>query len=27
VRLTHEGRLIAIARQDGDKLRPEVVLA
>jgi tRNA pseudouridine55 synthase len=27
VRLTHEGRLIAIARPDEDKLRPEVVLA
>jgi tRNA pseudouridine55 synthase len=26
VRLTHEGALIAIARQDGDNLRPEVVL-
>jgi tRNA pseudouridine55 synthase len=26
VRLTHEGRLIAIARQDGENLRPEVVL-
>jgi tRNA U55 pseudouridine synthase TruB len=25
-RLTHEGRLIAIARQDGENLRPEVVL-
>jgi tRNA pseudouridine55 synthase len=27
VRLTHEGRLIAIARPDEGKLRPEVVLA
>jgi tRNA pseudouridine55 synthase len=27
VRLTHGGRLIAIARPDDDKLRPEVVLA
>jgi tRNA pseudouridine55 synthase len=27
VRLTHEGRLIAIARTEGDTLRPEVVLA
>jgi tRNA pseudouridine55 synthase len=27
VRLTHEGRLIAIARAEGDQLRPEVVLA
>ena len=27
VRLTHDGRLIAIARQDGEVLRPEVVLA
>ena len=27
VRLTHDGRLIAIARQDGEMLRPEVVLA
>ncbi len=27
VRLTHEGRLIAIARPDGENLRPEVVLA
>jgi tRNA pseudouridine55 synthase len=26
VRLTHEGRLIAIARVDGENLRPEVVL-
>jgi tRNA pseudouridine55 synthase len=26
VRLTHEGRLIAIARADGENLRPEVVL-
>jgi tRNA pseudouridine55 synthase len=26
VRLTHDGRLIAIARRDGDKLRPRVVL-
>ncbi|MGH2956855.1 MAG: tRNA pseudouridine(55) synthase TruB [Solirubrobacterales bacterium] len=26
-RLTHQGRLIAIARQDGENLRPEVVLA
>lgn len=26
VRLTHEGRLIAIARQDGENLHPEVVL-
>lgn len=26
VRLTHEGRLVAIARQDGENLRPEVVL-
>jgi tRNA pseudouridine55 synthase len=27
VRLTHGGRLIAIARRDGENLRPEVVLA
>jgi tRNA pseudouridine55 synthase len=27
VRLTHEGRLIAVARVDGENLRPEVVLA
>jgi tRNA pseudouridine55 synthase len=27
VRLTHDGRLIAIARPDGENLRPEVVLA
>jgi tRNA pseudouridine55 synthase len=27
VRLTHEGRLIAVARPDGENLRPEVVLA
>jgi tRNA pseudouridine55 synthase len=27
VRLTHEGRLVAIARPDGENLRPEVVLA
>ncbi len=27
VRLTHDGRLIAIARADGENLRPEVVLA
>ena len=26
VRLTHEDRLIAVARQDGENLRPEVVL-
>jgi tRNA pseudouridine55 synthase len=26
-RLTHDGRLVAIARADGDNLRPEVVLA
>jgi tRNA pseudouridine55 synthase len=26
VRLTHEGRLIAVARPDGENLRPEVVL-
>ena len=26
VRLTHDGRLIAVARPDGDNLRPEVVL-
>ncbi len=26
VRLTHDGRLIAIARQEGENLRPEVVL-
>jgi tRNA pseudouridine55 synthase len=26
VRLTHEGRLIAVARVDGENLRPEVVL-
>jgi tRNA pseudouridine55 synthase len=26
IRLTHDGRLIAIARQDGENLRPEVVL-
>jgi tRNA pseudouridine55 synthase len=27
VRLTHDGRLIAVARVDGENLRPEVVLA
>jgi tRNA pseudouridine55 synthase len=27
VRLTHEGRLIAVARADGENLQPEVVLA
>jgi tRNA pseudouridine55 synthase len=27
IRLTHEGRLIAVARPDGENLRPEVVLA
>jgi tRNA pseudouridine55 synthase len=27
VRLTHQGRLIAVARVDGENLRPEVVLA
>ncbi len=27
VRLTHDGRLVAVARPDGDNLRPEVVLA
>lgn len=27
VRLTHEGRLVAVAVRDGDALRPEVVLA
>jgi tRNA pseudouridine55 synthase len=27
VRLTHEGRLIAVAREDGENLQPEVVLA
>jgi tRNA pseudouridine55 synthase len=27
VRLTHDGRLIAVARPDGENLRPEVVLA
>ncbi len=27
VRLTHNGRLIAVARSDGENLRPEVVLA
>jgi tRNA pseudouridine55 synthase len=27
VRLTHEGRLIAVARPEGENLRPEVVLA
>lgn len=27
VRLTHEGRILAIARRDGQALRPEVVLA
>jgi tRNA pseudouridine55 synthase len=27
VRLTHEGRLIAVARPDGENLRPEVVIA
>jgi tRNA pseudouridine55 synthase len=27
VRLTHEGRLVAVARVDGENLRPEVVLA
>jgi tRNA pseudouridine55 synthase len=27
VRLTHQGRLVAIARVDGENLRPEVVLA
>jgi tRNA pseudouridine55 synthase len=26
VRMTHDGRLIAVARQDGENLRPEVVL-
>jgi tRNA pseudouridine55 synthase len=26
VRLTHDGALIAVARQDGDNLKPEVVL-
>ena len=26
VRLTHDGRLIAVARVDGENLRPEVVL-
>jgi hypothetical protein len=26
-RLTHDGHLIAIARLDGENLRPEVVLA
>jgi hypothetical protein len=26
VRLTHDGRLIAVARPDGENLRPEVVL-
>ena len=26
VRLTHDGRLLAIARPDGDNLRPEVVI-
>jgi hypothetical protein len=26
VRLTHEGHLIAVARPDGENLRPEVVL-
>lgn len=26
VRLIHEGRLVAVARRDGDRLRPEVVL-
>jgi hypothetical protein len=26
VRLTHDGRVIAIARPDGENLRPEVVL-
>jgi tRNA pseudouridine55 synthase len=26
VRLTYEGRLVAVARRDGDRLRPEVVL-
>jgi tRNA pseudouridine55 synthase len=27
VRLTHDGRLVAVARVDGENLRPEVVLA
>jgi hypothetical protein len=27
VRLVHDGRLIAIARPEGEELRPEVVLA
>jgi hypothetical protein len=27
VRLTHEDSLIAVARPDGENLRPEVVLA
>jgi tRNA pseudouridine55 synthase len=27
VRLTHDGRLVAVARPDGENLRPEVVLA
>ncbi len=27
VRLTHEGRILAVARSDGQELRPEVVLA
>lgn len=27
IRLIHEGRLIAVARRDGDRLRPEVVVA
>lgn len=27
VRLTHEGKLIAVAREEGENLRPEVVLA
>ena len=26
VRLTHDGRLVAVARVDGENLRPEVVL-
>jgi hypothetical protein len=27
VRLTYEGRLIAVARVDGENLQPEVVMA
>ena len=27
VRLTHNGRLVAVARGDGENLRPEVVFA